>query len=207
MQGSEVEGDVGAIETAALFKDSRLWRLAIGFGLVMTSPIVLIGSLVPFGEYLGFTGQQANVFFLAMMPCSILGKVVVGGLADVAPLKPSILMVVLVNMLVWMIFYTEPSYTLFLVTGALYGIGIGGAAPLHGVSIGLCFGRANFGRAGGIGGIAMVPLLALASASSQVLLRETGDYFAGFLLQIGLLALGGILLMSVRLPGRAGAAS
>ncbi|MFK7897081.1 MAG: MFS transporter [Myxococcota bacterium] len=208
-EGEQAEATSGdeVIETGALFRDQRLWLLAVGFGLVMTSPIVLIGALVPFGTDLGFTEQQANVFFLAMMPCSILGKVVVGGLADMAPIKPSILMVVLVNILVWMIFYTEPSYSLFIVTGAIYGIGIGGASPLQGVAMGLCFGRANFGRASGIGGIAMVPLLALASAASQVLLRETGSYHAGFLLQIGLLCLGGVLLMIVKLPNSPAAAN
>ena len=194
------------LEAGELVRDPRLWLVSIGFSLIMTSPIVMIGLLVPFGLELGFTEQEANLFMLAMMPFSLLGKVVIGALADVAPIKPAIAFIVLVNMLVWYLFYIDPSYGLFIAGGALYGLGIGGAAPLQGLTVALCFGRANFGRASGIGGLAAVPLLATASAGSHALERATGDYHAGFLLQIGLLFLGGILLSLVRIPRHEGEA-
>ena len=193
----------GMRETGELARDPRLWLLAIGFGLVMTSPVVLMGVLVQFGRDLGFSAQQANVFLLAMLPFSLLGKVVIGGLADVAPLKPSIVMIVLVNMVVWLIFFFEPSYPVFLATGALYGIGIGGASPVHGVATARCFGRANFGRANGIGAMAAIPLLAGASVLSHLLEGATGSYATGFLVQIGLLLTGGLLLAFVRFPSQA----
>ncbi len=193
----------GMRETGELARDPRLWLLAFGFGLVMTSPIVLMGLLVEFGRDLGFSAQQSAVFFGAMVPFSLFGKVVIGGLADVAPLKPSIVMIVLVNMLVWLIFFFEPSYPVFLATGALYGIGIGGAAPVHGVATARCFGRANFGRANGIGAMAAIPLLAGASALSHLLEGVTGSYATGFLVQIGLLLTGGLLLAFVRFPSQA----
>jgi sugar phosphate permease len=194
------------LEAGELVRDPRLWLVSIGYALIMTSPIVMIGLLVPFGLELGFTEQEANLFMLAMMPFSLLGKVVIGALADVAPIKPAIAFIVLVNMLVWYLFYIDPSYGLFIAGGALYGLGIGGAAPLQGLTVALCFGRANFGRASGIGGLAAVPLLATASAGSHALERATGDYHAGFLLQIGLLFLGGILLALVRIPRHEGEA-
>jgi MFS family permease len=118
----------------------------------------------------------------------------------VAPLKPSIAMIVLVNMLVWAIFFFEPSYPLFIATGAIYGIGIGGAAPVHGVATARCFGRANFGRANGIGAMAAIPLLAGASALSHLLEGWTGSYATGFLVQIGLICTGGALLSLVSFP-------
>ena len=111
-----------------------------------------------------------------------------------APLKPSIAMIVVVNVVVWLILLFDPGYPLFVATGALYGIGIGGAAPIQGVAMGRCFGRANFGRASGLGGIVAVPLLAVAAALSQFLLGETGSYDTSFRVQVGLLAFGGILL-------------
>ena len=196
-----------ALATAELARDPRLWILALGFGLVLTSPVVLTPMVVPFGKDLGFTGQQANVFFLAMIPFSLLGKVVIGGLADVAPIKPAIALVVLANMLVWVLFYVEPSYTLFVVTGSVYGIGIGGAMPLQGVSLGRCFGRANFGRAAGLGGLVTIVVIASASVASQLLLGSTGSFYMSFLVQIGLLFLGGCLLAFVRIPDGEGAAA
>jgi MFS family permease len=107
---------------------------------------------------------------------------------------------VLANILVWILFYVEPGYTLFVVSGAVYGVGIGGAMPLQGVSVGRCFGRANFGRAAGLGGLVTIPVIASASAVSQLLLGATGSYQMSFLVQIGLLILGGGLLAIVRIP-------
>jgi sugar phosphate permease len=194
---AEVEGAKTSKELAG---DPVLWLVAIGFGLIMTSPIVIIGLLVPFGTTLGFTQQEASFFFLAMVPFSILGKVVIGGLADIAPLKPSIAMTVVVNILVWMILFTNPSYPVFIATGALYGIGIGGAAPLHGVLVGRCFGRVNFGTASGLGGLAAIPLLVLVQILSQVLKATTGSYQVSFVVQGCLLLLGGLMLTFVRIP-------
>ncbi len=190
----------GTREMGELARDVRLWLLALGFGLIMTSPVVLMGLLVEYGKDLGFSEQQATAFFGIMVPFSLLGKIVIGGLADVAPLKPSIAMTVLVNMLVWALFYFEPSYPYFLLTGAIYGIGIGGAAPIHGVATARCFGRANFGRANGLGAMVAIPLLAGASALSHLLEGSTGSYQAGFLVQIGLVLTGGLMLSLVTFP-------
>ncbi len=202
---ADATSEVPMLETAELARDPRLWLLAFGFGLVLTSPVVLTPMVVPFGLDLGFTGQQANVFFLAMIPFSLLGKVVIGGLADVAPIKPAIALVVLANMLVWFLFYIEPSYMVFVVSGAVYGVGIGGAMPLQGVAQGRCFGRANFGRAAGLGGLVMIPVIASASAVSQLLHGATGSFYMSFLVQIGLLFLGGGLLAFIRIPDSEGA--
>ncbi|MBW2500701.1 MAG: MFS transporter, partial [Deltaproteobacteria bacterium] len=103
------------LETRVLARDARLWLVAIGFGLILTSPIVLIGLLVPFGKTaLGLTGQQANLFFAAMVPFSLLGKLAIGALADAIPPKPAICFVVIVNVIVWAIFLTGPSHALFV---------------------------------------------------------------------------------------------
>lgn len=186
---------------AELARDPVLWQVAIGFGLVMTSPLVILSLVIDFGQStLGLTGQQATFFFLAAAPLSLVGKLLIGGLADVAPLRPSIALTVLLNVLVWMILYTNPSYPVFVATGALYGIGIGGAAPLHGVVNGRCFGRANFGMAAGLGGIAGIPLMVAAVILGQVLKGVTGSYHASFLVQGVLLLLGGALLACVPIP-------
>jgi MFS family permease len=183
-----------------LVRDVRLWLAALGFGLVFTSPIVLVVLLIEYGKSLGFTGQDATNFFAAMVPFSIAGKIVLGRLADAAPLRPTMLMIVIVNVLVWAILYLEPGYALFLTTGALYGIGIGGAAPVQGVLMGRLFGRVNFGRATVIGGLAAIPLLVLANIGSQSLLGATGSYQATFAVQMVLLVIGGVLLGAIRIP-------
>lgn len=190
------------VETGQLVRDPRLWLLAVGFGLVFTSPIVMILVLVPFAEDLGFSRQNASYFFSAMAPFSLLGKVVFGAAADRIPARPAIWLVVFGNVLAWALLSTDPSYRLLLGIGALYGIGIGAAGPLNGVLVGLCFGRAAFGRASGIGGLASLPLVAGAPALSGYLYDTTGGYHAVFVAQMALLLVGGILLSFVRIPKR-----
>ena len=63
-----------------------------------------------------------------------------------------------------------------------------------------CFGREAFGRASGIGGLAGLPLIALAPVVAGYLYDTTGSYHVVFLLQSGLLLLGGILVTFVRIP-------
>lgn len=197
--------DEPELSAGEIARDVRLWLAAVGFGLVLTSPVVLVPTLVYFAQSeLGLTGQQATAFFGAMVPFSLAGKVVLGKLADVAPLKPIILLVVVSNVLVWYLLDTSPAYPLFLTTGAIYGIAIGGAAPLQGVLMARLFGRVNFGRASGIGGLAAIPLLAGASLGSQALLSATGSYSTLFMAQIGMLLVGGTMLGIVRIPGARG---
>ena len=51
--------------------------------------------------------------------------------------------------------------------------------------------------------MAAIPLLAGASALSHLLEGVTGSYATGFLVQIGLLLTGGLLLAFVRFPSQA----
>ena len=199
---TDASGGLDGVRPASeLVRDPVLWQVSVGFGLVMTSPVVILSLLIDFGQStLGLTGQQATVFFLAAAPLSLVGKLLIGGLADVAPLKPSIALTVLVNILVWIILYSNPGYPVFVATGALYGIGIGGASPLHGVVNGRCFGRANFGTASGLGGMAGIPLMVIAVVLGQVLKGTTGSYHAAFVMQGGLLLIGGALLACLRIP-------
>lgn len=184
-----------------LARDPMLWLQATGFGLVLTSPVVIISVLVPYGEALGMTRGEAADFYIWMLPFSLLGKLVIGGLADVTPLKPSIAMIVLTNALVWYLLRQEPDYATLMTIGAIYGIGIGGAAPLHGVLLGRLFGRADFGTASGLGGIVGVSLIVAASFASQGLLAATDyDYPLLCAVQMALLLAGGALLAFLRIP-------
>ncbi len=185
---------------AEIAKMPVLWIQAVGFGLVLTSPVVIIALLVPYGEALGMTRDEASDFFLWMIPFSLAGKLVIGGLADVTPLKPGIAMMVVVNAVVWWMLRQEPDYDTLMWIGAIYGVGIGGMAPLHGVLIGRLFGRIDFGTASGLGGIVGVGLIVLASFGSQGLLAMTGSYPLVCTVQMVLVLLGGAMLAFLRIP-------
>ena len=190
-----------AKSAADLARDPRLWLSAIGFGLIMTSPIVLMTMLIPYAKGLGLTGQEANLFLAAMVPCSLFGKLVLGSLADRWPAKPLLFSMIAINIAVWLIFWSQPSFSLYVFSGALYGFGIGAASPLHGVVIGRLFGRVNFGTAMGLGGVSAILLLVLASTVSALVQGESGEGFPKvFLIQVGYLLVGALALALVRIP-------
>lgn len=192
------------IETRELVRDPRLWLISVGFSLVFTSPIVIMLSLVPFAVDLGFSKQDAAWFFTAAAPFSLFGKIAFGAMADRIPPKVAAWIVVTGNMLTWLLLYTDPSYPMYLAIGALYGLAIGATAPLNGIMLGLCFGRTAFGRASGLGALASLPLISGTPAVAGILLDTTGGYHAVFMMQVGLLLLGGVLLSLVRFRTREG---
>jgi MFS family permease len=187
-------------ETRELVRDPRLWLLAAGFGLVFTSPIVMVNALVPFAEDRGISRQTAAYFFTAAGPFSLLGKLAFGAMADRVAPKLAIWLVAAGNAVVWSMLFTGPGETGLLAIGALYGLAIGAVGPLNGVVVGLCFGRLAFGRASGLGGLAGLPLIAGAPALAGYLYDTTGTYQAVFLTQVGFMLLGGVLLSLVRIP-------
>ncbi|MEM9177455.1 MAG: MFS transporter [Myxococcota bacterium] len=189
--------------SAELAKIPALWIQAVGFGLILTSPVVLIAVLVPFSEDLGMTAAQGSRFFIWMIPFSLAGKLVIGGLADVTPLKPGIALMVVVNAIVWWMLGQSPDYDTLMIIGAIYGVGIGGMAPLHGVLIGRLFGRVDYGTASGLGGIVGVSLIVLASFGSQGLYAVTESYPQVCRVQMALVLIGGAVVALLRIPSPA----
>ncbi len=188
------------IETGTLLRDMRLWLIAVGFAFVFTSPIVMMAWLVPFAEDLGISLQDAAFFFSASAPFSILSKVTFGWLSDKMPLRIAIWTVAAVNGACWALLLLDPGYSAFLMIGALYGIGIGAAGPLHAVTIARCFGPAAFGRAAGLGGLAGLPLIAATPAIAGYLFDQTASYHDVFRLEMALMLVGGLLLSIPRIP-------
>ena len=198
---SAEDSELPAVGTTDLLKMPALWVASLGLGLLLTSGAVLIPLLIRYAETgLGIEPVDAVHFYLVMIPFSILGKIAIGRVADIAPLKPVLAIAVLLNLLVWAVLYFEPGYALFLATGAIYGLGYGGLPPLQQFLMGRLFGRANFGRASGIGGVVVMLLVAGANFGSQGYLGATGSYAHAFVAQMAVIALGGALLASLTVP-------
>ncbi len=190
----------GELETSELVRDPRLWMLAIGFALIFTSPIVAMVALVPFGQELGLSQLDAAYFFTAAGPFSLLSKIAFGWASDRLPPRVAIWLVALFNGASWGLLILDPSYTVFLIIGALYGIGIGASGPLQALVVARCFGPMAFGRAMGIGGLAGLPVIAAAPAIAGFLADSTGSYHAAFQMEVAAMLIGGLLLSIPRIP-------
>ena len=197
-----VDGDgIPQLRATQLLSMPSLWVASVGLGLVLTSGAVLIPLLILYADTeLGIDPIDAVHFYLVMIPFSILGKIVMGRIADVAPLKPALLVAVLLNLLVWIFLALAPGYLFFILIGAVYGLGFGGFPALQQILMGRLFGRLNFGRASGIGGAIGMVLIAGANFGSQSFLGATGSYMQTFLAQITVVVLGGVFLALLKIP-------
>jgi MFS family permease len=193
---------LAAVETAALLRDRNLWLLALAFGLVLSTPIVMGLHLVPYAEDLGFTRQSAAWFFSCLAPSSLLGKLAFGVVADRIDARRALWIAVAILASSWALLLTRPGYPAFLAIAVLYGFGAGASAPIHGVLVGACFGRDAFGRVMGIGSLAGLPLIALSGPLTGYLYDATGSYRAGFTLQAAWLVAAALLLTLLRIPRR-----
>ena len=190
------------VQTAALLRDRNLWLLALVFGLVFSTPIVMGLHLVPYAEDLGFTRQSAAYFFSCLAPSSLLGKIAFGAVADRIDARRALWLAVAILVSTWALLLTGPGYPAFLAIAVLYGLGAGAVAPIHGVLVGACFGRGAFGRVMGIGGLAGLPLIALSGPLTGYLYDATGSYRLGFSLQAAWLVVAALLLTRLRIPRR-----
>jgi len=197
--GTAPPGDQ-TLETGVLVRDPRLWLLALGFALIFSSPIVAMTAIIPFGEGLGFSSLDAAFFLTASGPFSILSKVGFGWASDRLAPRLAIWLVASFNALAWGLLLVVPNYTIFLVIGAIYGIGIGAAGPLQALILSRCFGPTAFGRVSGIGGLAGLPIIAGAPVIANVLTDSTGSYHSAFQLEVAYMIVGATLASLARIP-------
>jgi predicted MFS family arabinose efflux permease len=196
-------------ETGALLRDPNLWLIALAFAFVFASPVVMHLHLVPWAEDQGLSRQRAAYFFTAMAPFSLLGKIAFGAVADRIDPRRATWIAVSFLIATWCLLLTEPGYPAFLAIGAIYGLGVGAVAPIHGVVVGACFGRGGFGRVMGIGGLAGLPIIALSGPLAGFLYDATQDYELAFSSMAASLVAAALLVAFLRVPavepGTAGA--
>ena len=187
-------------DTGALLRDPKLWIIAVGFALVFTSPIVMTAHVVAFAEDLGISRQRAAFFFSFVAPFSILGKLLFGLVVDRIDPRHAVWGALAVMAAAWLLLLTEPSANSLMLIGCVFGLGVGAVGPIHGVVVGVCFGRGAIGRVMGIGGLAGLPIIAGSGPLVGLLFDATGGYTAGFALQLVQLAGAALLMFVLKIP-------
>jgi MFS family permease len=93
----------------------------------------------------------------------------------------------------------EPGYTTMLLAASLMGLAAGGMLPVWGAMVGVAFGVASYGRVMGL----MMPVIAAFVVPGPILaalsMDETGSYAMALQGFVGVLILGAMLLIPLRL--------
>lgn len=113
---------------AALLRDRRFWRLAIGLGCATYPGLALIGSLKPIGTWHGFDLFTATAAISALAVGNGAGRVAWGLVHDLLPERDTVLLL-LAAIVLSVLLFTASGFAapLFLVSAFVLGFCYGGA--------------------------------------------------------------------------------
>lgn len=184
--GSAPTEAVRGFRRAALFRDSRFWRLTIGIGCGTYPGLALIGALKPIGTWHGFDLVTATASISALAVGNGLGRVIWGFIYDrIRSPKAGLLLLGTVCVSVLVFAAGGGSRWAFLLASLFVGFGYGGGLVVFASEVSRIYGVHIMGSvytvvlAGhGIAAIMAAPLTGYG-------VDLTGGYWPGILLAFG----------------------
>ena len=177
---------------------SDFWLISLGTGLLLGCDQALLASLIPYGEGLEFSKQQAAFVMTAITGSAILGKLLVGWLSERFDKRLLFALVCLCNISFLLALLMRPSYAQLITISAFVGLAIGGVYPVWTTLTAQAFGRENFSRVIGAMNLITVPLMLISVTIIGRTFDQTGSYDLAFKIFIPQVVLAAILVFFVR---------
>ncbi len=193
-------GDAAAPSTAALLRDRNFWVIAIVVALNFTCMGAILTHSVPHVTDLGFSPAAAAWILSAMAGAGALGKPVFGAVTDRVDKRSAMWLASAIQIAGVLALLQADTYPLLLLSGALFGFGMGGVVPMHGALVGAAFGRHAFGRVMGLMSPAMLPINMIGQPFAAYIFDRTGSYDWAFQSFVVVFALSMGVLTMLRLP-------
>ena len=171
----------------SIFKNPQFWLIGLGAGLLLGSDQALLASLVPYGEGRGFSAKSATLVMSVMTLSAIVGKLVVGWLAERWDKRILFALVCLSNIAFLIAVLQTPSYTQLITIASVVGLAIGGVYPVWTTLTADAFGRQNFARAIGAMNLITIPCILISLTLTGKTFVNTGSYdlvFKIFIVQV-----------------------
>lgn len=183
-----------------LLRDRNFWLLTLGIGLLYGSDQALVTSTVPYFQDIGIDLSAAAVIMSCITVSAILGKLLVGYLADKVDLRYVFLMVVLMHIALLVTFLAQPPYWVLLLMSVCFGVGIGGVFPVWATFLAHLFGSASFGTAMGLMTVIMKLFSILAVRAIGDIYDLSGSYETAFTLFIGVVIAALVAVVFIKKP-------
>jgi MFS family permease len=183
---------------AQLLRLPSFWLFTLSLGFFLACYTASLANLGQFRGDLGLESTQLPRLIMTLSACGIAGKLGFGYLADRAPLRLLLWVVIAGTALALGIFSFEPAMPLLLLGCGLLGAASGGILPVWNAMVPQLFGLANFGRAMGL----MAPVMGLVITPAYPLLGfvrdSAGSYVPAFQGAIGVLVFAALFLIPLR---------
>jgi MFS family permease len=166
-----------------------LWLLVFVVGTMMAISQVILSVLIPYALDQGVALGRASLLISAAAASSIVGKIVIGSLADRIDLRWLQLFVIAVMAAFLVILALHPPYPILLASCLLAGMSIGGTTPLWAAFVSMLFGARSVGQGMGLMMFLQLPLVFGALRFSGSVFDRTGRYDFAFIVFLALLPL------------------
>jgi MFS family permease len=181
-------------------RELNFWVISLVIALNFCGNGAVLTHIIPHATDIGFEPMQAAWVLSTMAGFGVLGKVLFGWIADRVPKRIAIWIATGLQGLGVVLILNAEAYSMLLLAGTVFGLGMGGVIPLWGALIGAGFGRQAFGRVMGLMGPVMLPIHILGIPYAGWIYDRTGSYEIAFLTFIGVYALAIAVLLLLRLP-------
>ena len=181
-----------------LLGNADFWLIGLGAGLLFGADQALLASIVPYGEHAGLSTPQAALLVSCLTVSAIVGKLVIGALADRVDKRWLFVAVAACHLLFLSVLLLSPGHIVLVVACATAGLAVGGAYPLWMTLLADSFGPRSFGSVAGIMSLIVMPLSVFSVRYIGEVFDRTGSYDAAFWTFIGFACVAALLVIRVR---------
>ncbi len=185
-----------------LLGNRNFWLLTVGVGLLFGSDQAIMASQVPYFQDLGISLPAASMIVSCMTLSAVVGKLIVGALADRVDLRFLFLGITVAHVGLLLVYIMQPGYWLLLAFVSLMGIAVGGVYPVWTTLIAWHFGAQSFGTVMGCMVILMKPFAMLALYFIGDVHDRTGSYQQGFAVLLIAVCIAAGMVYALRQPER-----
>lgn len=169
-----------------LLRTRDFWLLVIAVGLLLATSQGLLSALVAYGTDRGFSSAEAAALVTAVSASSIMGKMLIGYLADLIDKRLLLAVVAILAEAFLALLLWSPSYPVLLAGCLAAGAAIGGTSPVWASLISSRFGVVSFGTVMGLMVPLQMPLLLGGIYLRAYSYDRTGSYDEAFVIYLGL---------------------
>lgn len=169
-----------------LVRTRDFWLLTLSVGILFSTSQALLSSLIAYGSDRGFSPSQAAMLLSAVSLSSIIGKLLIGAMADRVDKRLLLSGVALLLGIFVSILLMHPAFPVLITACLVAGAAIGGTLPLWGAIISARFGLASFGAVMGWTAQMQLPLQLAALRFIGESYDRTGNYDVAFAVFAGL---------------------
>lgn len=185
-----------------LLRTRNFWLLSCGAGILLGADQALLSSMIPYGTDAGLTPAQAALLMSSLTFSAILGKLVIGALADRFDKRLLFCAVAACNFAFLAILLIGPGYGVLLAACAVIGLAIGGTYPLWTTLAADCFGTASFGAVLGSMNLVLMPFSIVAVRYIGEVFDRSGSYGPAFMTFMVTAVIATSLILALRVPGK-----